>query len=502
MKLSYFFLIKIEFIYVQIIHSFVRRKITEKMASWKDDSQRKAILIRGCRQIGKTYIIRDFISSNYECYMEFNLEERKDIAQLFRDKNLTAPAIIDRLIFDSPDIKKIVPGNSAIFLDEIQSCTEAYASLKALADDGRFDIFASGSLLGVMLNDLQDQSPLGYVNMIDMYPMDFEEFLWAMGIDPEYTEYIRKCILRCERIDEFILTRISDLFRRYLVVGGMPAAVIDYASKQDYSSVRSILGDIAELIRQDAQRYSKGAQRMHIDACLKSIPEQLAKPNKKFQYTRIEKRKGVGKRIYGPALMWLKNAGLIHICNNVTEPVSPLRERTVADVFKIYLADTGILMALTEENIEGTIVNRDPLANNGMVMENAVACALRSKGYTLRYYEKTNSTLEIEFVINLQGSITAMEVKSGKKKKSKSLKMVFTTTHTVGRAIKLSEGNVFKDENGVEHYPLFGVCFFPDASYSDLGPIDYMDDLKGRLRMIGGKDAPDESRPGPANGDA
>ena len=460
------------------------------MSAWRAEPLKKSMLIRGCRQIGKTYIIRDFISSNYEWSIEFNLEERKDIAELFKNKDLSASTIIDHMIFDAPNNNAVVPGSSAIFLDEIQSCTEAYASLKALADDGRFDVFASGSLLGVMLDDLQDQSPLGYVNVIDMYPMDFEEFLWAMGIGPEYTGYLRKCILERERIDEFILTKVSDLFRRYLVVGGMPAAVSDYASRQDYSSVRHILNDISELIGQDAQRYSKGAQRMYIDACLKSIPEQLSKPNKKFQYIHIEKRKGAGKKVYGPALMWLRNAGLIYQCNNVTEPLSPLRERTIPDVFKVYLADTGILMALTEENIEGTIVNRDPLANNGMVMENVIACALRSKGYVLRYYEKSNSTLGIDFIVNIHGNITAMEVKSGKNKKSKSLRTIYTTTRTVSRAIKLSEGNVFTDENGVEHYPLFGICFFPDSSESNLNPVDYMDSLKERFRMLEGNDMP------------
>lgn len=462
----------------------MERKAYNAIAEWMENPERKALLVRGCRQIGKTYIIREFLEREYEWYMEINMETDVSKRSLFKDKDLSASAIIDRLMFDARDAKRPVKGRSAIFLDEIQACPEAYTSLKALADDGRYDIIASGSLLGVLLEDLQNQSPLGYINTLDMYPMDFEEFLWAVGIGKEDTEYIARCIRERKRMDTYILSRVSELYRRYMVVGGMPAAVSDYVAKFDYTSTRKVLKDIVELIGQDSQRYSKGVQRVRIDACMRSIPDQLSKENKKFKYVDIEKKKGSGKAIYGPALVWLCKAGMAYMCNNLTEPVSPLRERTCENIFKIYMADTGLLLALNEESIEGTIVNRDPYANNGMVVENAVACALKSRGYVLRYYSKTNSTLEVDFIINMNGIVTAVESKSGRRRRSKSLQTIYTKTRTLRRAIKLGEGNIFIDENGVEHYPLFAPCFFENASKIDLEPPNYLEELKDRFKYL------------------
>ena len=462
----------------------MKRKVLDNLISWKNDSQRKALLLRGCRQIGKTYIIREFLKDNYSGYIEINLEKNRDLHMIFQNNDRSAKSIIDRLLFDVKPIGKMIDGKSAIFIDEIQACPAAYSSLKALSDEGRFDIISSGSLLGVLLDDLQYQSPLGYVNAIDMYPLDFEEFLWAMGIEPEYTKYIENCIQSFKPLDKYILDKTSELFRRYLVVGGMPAAVLKYSTTRDYTQTRKVLKDIADLIGQDAQKYSSGPHRFRIEACLRSIPEQLAQENKKFQYHRVEKKKHAGKATYGQAIDWLKKANVAYLCHNVTEPTSPLTERTIDNIFKIYTSDTGILMALTEENIEGTIVNRDPFANNGAVMENAIACALRSKGYMLRYYSRMNSTLEVDFIVNFDGDITAIEIKSGKKKKSKSLHELFSNTRTVKRAIKLAEGNVFRDENGVEHYPLFGPCFFKGSDISDLEPMDSIDLLNQRFKEI------------------
>ena len=464
----------------------MKRKIYDRLLSWKEDPDRKALLVRGCRQIGKTYIIREFLRNEYSGYIEVNLENDRTLHMIFNDSDRSADRIIERLLFDIRPKGRMIPGRSAIFIDEIQACPAAYATLKTLSDDDRYDIVASGSLLGLFIDDLQYQSPLGYVNTYDMFPLDFEEFLWAMGVDVPVTEYIGDCIRSFTPIDRFILDRTSELFRRYLVVGGMPAAVADYSKTQNYTRTRGILKDITDLIGQDAQRYSKEVQRVRIDACMKSIPEQLSHENKKFQYVRIEKRKNSGKSVYGHALDWLERCNIIYICNNVTEPVSPLRERTQEDVFKVYLSDTGVLISLMEENIEGAIVNRDPFANNGAVMENAIACALRSKGYVLRYYSKRNSTLEVDFVENIRGEVTAIEVKSGRKKKSKSLNELYSRSRTVRRAIKLAEGNIFRDENGVEHYPLFAPCFLEPSAESDLQPTDGVDELNRRMRELSG----------------
>ncbi|MFT0898775.1 ATP-binding protein [Candidatus Methanoprimaticola sp. MG2] len=466
----------------------MERKAYAMMMSWKEDPNRKALLVRGCRQTGKTHLVREFAEANYESHIYIDLEDRADIRAVFETEDISASAIIDRISFDEP--VRLVPGRSAIILDEIQSCISAYSSLKSLVIDGRYDIIASGSLLGVKIDDLQRRTPMGYVNILDMGPMDFEEFLWAMGVKKSGTDMLHRCIDNKEHIDDYICKRTNDLFRRYMVVGGMPAAVLEYSVKQNYAAVRKILNDILEVVGEDAERYSKGSQRLRIESCLRSIPEQLADENDKFEYFRIEKRKG-GARLYGTALLWLKRAGLIEYCYNLEEPVAPLTGRTRRSSFKLYMADTGMLTAMMEDGAAGNIVNRDPYSNNGAVMRNAIGCALRSNGYELRFYGKRDSTLEVDFVISIGGKVSAIEVKSGRDKRAKSLRSL-SRTRSVSRLIKVSDGNVFVDENGIENYPLFGPSFFPRSDGSDIEEMGSMDDLNARFDEVRGDDAPSD----------
>lgn len=456
------------------------RKAYADLMEWKGNPDRKALLVKGCRQTGKTHLVREFVNANYESHIYIDLEDRADIRSIFETENLDGAAIIDRLSFDSS--VDLIPGKSAIVLDEIQSCIPAYSSLKSLVIDGRYDIIASGSLLGVKIDDLQRRTPMGYIDILEMGPMDFEEFLWAMGVKRSGTEMLRRCIESKEHIDDYICKRTNDLFRRYMVVGGMPAAVLEYAKSQNYTSVRKVLRGIIEVVGEDAERYSKGSQRLRIEACFRSVPAQLSEESNKFEYYRIEKRKG-GARVYGTALLWLKRAGLIDYCYNLEEPVAPLMNRTRESSFKLYMADTGILTAMMEDGVAGNIVNRDPYSNNGAVMENAIGCALRRNGYPLRFYEKTDSTLEVDFVVSIEGDVSAIEVKSGRDKRAKSLRTL-SKSRSVSRAIKISDGNVFVDENGIENYPLFGPSFFPRSDEQSFEPMDDIGDLNERFDSI------------------
>lgn len=265
---------------------------------------------------------------------------------------------------------------------------------------------------------------------------------------------------------------LNDAFRRYIAVGGMPEAVSVYSSTGSYMRAYGKLKDILEVLKGDAGKYSSGTDRMKIIGCLESIPAQLSRRNGKFTYSDIEKKRGRGSRYYGSALDWLRNAGLIEYCYNVTEPNPPLSGKTVGNDFKIYLCDTGLMSVLLEDADIDSLVNRDPYANNGAFLENAIASALVKLGYSLRYYQKEGSTLEIDFLINTDGRINLLDVKSGKNKRSKSLNTLLAEKDRNRIGFKLAEGNVLTDGNGAVHLPLYGVCFFKESTVAEIGPLD------------------------------
>ena len=453
----------------------MERKIFRKLLEWKDDSSKKALLLIGARQIGKTYILKKFAKSKYKSFVYFNLEDDRNLHELFESEDISADKLLDTLSFLSDN--KLVPGKSVIILDEIQACIPAYSSLKALAEDGRYDIIASGSLLGVHIDDLQRQSPMGYVNFYQMHPMDFEEFLWALGLSHEQTDYVRGCINNRTPIDNIILNRLRDLFRRYLVIGGMPAAVKAYVENKDYSSVREKLDDILRIIREDAERYSKSTDRLKISACLDSIPSQLASKTKKFKYSLVEKKKNVGSRTYRSALLWLERSGLVNYCYNVSELVMPLKERVRYDVFKPYLFDTGILIRMMEPGVASEIISRDVYSNNGAIVENCIACAIRNLGHPLLYYKRDDSTMELDFIYSDDGVVTALEVKSGRDRRSKSLRNICTVEKRIPVGMKLAEWNIGVDVNGIIQYPLFAPFFFDPVESDDPMAGDDFSDL-------------------------
>ena len=454
------------------------------MADWKSRPDHKALVLLGCRQIGKTYSVKEFAGSNYDDVIYINFEETPEQKGIFSG-DLDYRTIIDRV----ETINKMIlrPGRSVIILDEIQACNAAYSSLKSLSQQHDVDIIALGSFLGLRIDDKDDKlSPLGYVDLLDMYPMDFEEFLWAMGYDSGLIESIRSKIQSAETIDPVINKALNDAFRRYTAVGGMPEAVSVYSSTGSYMRAHEKLKDILEVLKRDAGKYSRGTDRMKIIKCLESIPNQLARKKKKFIYADIEKRRGRGSRYYGSALDWLRNAGLIEYCHNVSEPNPPLSGKTVEDDFKIYLCDTGLMSVLLEDADIDSLVNRDPYANNGAFLENAVASALVKLGYGLRYYEKEGSTLEIDFLINIEGRINLLETKSGRNKRSKSLNTLLAEKNRKRIGFKLADGNIFTDDNGAIHLPLYGICFFKESMVPEIGSLD-PSSANERFRMLQSK---------------
>ena len=459
----------------------MKRKISERLAAWKARADHKPLIITGCRQIGKTYSVLEFVRENYSSYVYLNFEMDPLYKTIF-DGSLDPDTLVPRMsMFCNTSL---VRGRSAIILDEIQSCAPAYSSLKHLSGCG-IDVIAMGSFLGINLEDDNGSlSPLGYVEIIRMYSMDFEEFLWAMGVNEDLICMVRDHIRGLKAIEGPFNKMFLDAFRTYMVVGGMPAAVKTYSETRDYPATISVLNVIKDVLMRDAGRYSKKAGRAKINACLRSIPGQIAREDKQFLYKDVEKRKGTGKRNYGNSLEWIENAGLSYTCHNLTQPAAPLSENIIEDQFKVFMSDTGLLATFMDGFDPADIVLRDPYSNHGAFAENTVCAELVRKGYTPYYYSKPDSTLEIDFVTRFKGKVALIEVKSGENRRSKSLNTLMAREDLDCIGIKLMETNIMKDDRGIVHLPLYAPCFFEDYSVGTIPEpdIDGMNSMFERLR--------------------
>lgn len=456
----------------------MERKIESVLKKWHDCRDRKALLIKGCRQIGKTYSILEFARSNYRNVIYIDFDQKPEYSSIF-SSGTDAGSILENMGYTEFG-SLMVPGETVIIFDEVQSCEAAFSALKPLVLEGSYDYIASGSLLGVDLSEGL-RSPMGYLKIVDMHPMDFEEYLWANGIGRKQTDSIREHIRSMTPFTDFQLDRLLELFLRYLVIGGMPEAVSTYVERRNYADVVGVYEDILTILRRDAMRYSPKSDKMRISACLDSVPEQLGKENNTFTYYDVQKIRGVGRDFYGPSIDWLIGSGFAIKVNNVTEPREPLRRNIKERSFKIYMADTGLLTYMMGPNMAGMIAGGDHMVNNGAVMENAVEIMLATNGFRTYFFQKSNSTLEIDFLINRNGSLTAVEVKSGRYDYPKSLITVMSDRYGVEKGILLEKGNIRVDEHGVIHYPLFAPCFFENDRPAEMPPVDGIDRLNEEL---------------------
>ena len=435
----------------------LRRKISETLMEWKNEEDKQCLLVRGARQVGKTFIIEKFAKENYESYIYINFDLSPEYKEIF-DGNLDAKTLIMKLEVTFPNIE-IKPKKTILFLDEIQSCPNARVALKSFAMDKTIDVIASGSLLGLYYKDITSY-PVGYERIVDMYPLDFEEFLWAVGIKENLIAEVKKCYVNKTKIDEYILKQLESQFKMFLLVGGMPRIVDEYVKSNSLNKVMSLQKSIVEDYKLDVVRYSDTNIRQKVLNTFDSIPAQLAKKNKKFSYVNIlEDEKDVGERKYSSSIEWLKDAGIINYCYNLTEPAAPLKSNIRLDCFKIYVKDTGLLISMFESGIHKDILNDDLYVNEGAILENVCAEEIMTRYNDIMYYEK-KSRLEIDFILNIDGVVTALEVKSGNNKQSKSLNSIVNNYKTVSRYIKLEKDtNIYVDDNGIEHYPLFMIMF-------------------------------------------
>ncbi len=426
-----------------------RRKITEEIVKWKNSTGRKkALIIKGMRQIGKTFIVQAFARENYENVVYINFKDNVSAKKVF-----DGDFVVDRMTLDlSAMIPGIhfVPDKTVIIFDEIQECANARASIKAFMIDGRYDIICTGSLLGIKgYNRKKNRGvPTGFEHIIYMKSMDFEEFLWARGINEAVLDEVRSCFAEHRAVSETIHTAMLRYFREYICVGGMPYVVDRFLSTNDMNVVLEEQRDILEEFKDDFAKHLDENENEETDLTLlgrinrvfDSIPAQLAKENKKFTYAVLEK-KGRSEN-YQAAIQWLYDAGIINICYNLSNLSLPLEGGKIDNIFKIYMQDSGLFTAMLEEGSAGRILSGDMGMYKGAVYENIVADAFSKSGRPLFYYHK-ESGLEIDFIMTFDGEITLVEVKA-KNGNAKSVNTVLKNKdqYGVNRCIKLSANNV------------------------------------------------------------
>lgn len=433
----------------------LKRKAYQSLLEWKKNHHKNCLMVKGARQVGKTYLIRKFGKREYESFIEINFIKNPILKQIFSD-DLSAETIYKNMTANMPGIS-LKPNKTLIFLDEIQACGNARTAIKFLAEDNRFDIITSGSLLGLTYGEDGDpnveepeSNPTGYEDFLTMYSLDFEEFLWAMGVSDEAIKILKKYYDEEAKVPEITNNTYEKLFREYIVVGGMPEVVADYIEKKDFNSVDKIQSRIITDYGFDIAKHAKGVEKIKVKKCYDSIPKQLSKELTKFQYGVVEK--GQTRKKYGGSVTWLVDSALVHICNNVKEAYVPLLGNSNENQFKLYINDTGLLCCMYGFETKRMILDNTIKGNvKGGIYENIIAECLVKKNYHL-YYFKPDNQHEIEFLIEKEGEVIPIEVKAGNTA-TPSLNS-FIDSYKPSIAYKMIDGNlgVVEVKKTLPHY--------------------------------------------------
>ncbi len=421
----------------------LKRKMYDYLLNWKKTKSKECLLIKGARQVGKTYLVRQFGKAEYESFIEINFHMQSSLKVIF-EGDRSAEEIYKRITANIPAIK-LIPGKTLIFLDEIQKCADARTALKFLAEDGRYDVIASGSLLGLSYGQDDDREvkevesiPVGYEKSVMMYSLDFEEFLWAYGYEADTIDYLRSFYESKEKIPPETNQKFDSILREYIVVGGMPEVVADFMEHKDFGRVQEIQDKLIDSYADDISQHAKGAEKVKVRKCYDSIPRQLAKENKKFKYSEVESKATARK--FGDSIQWLSDANMAYICCNTTTPMLPLNAYEKENEFKLYINDTGLLLALFGFATKQALLNGKLKGfAKGGIYENFVAETLIKNGYSLHYY-KPDDNSELEFIIEKDGDVIPIEVKAGNTA-TKSLNS-FIEYFSPSIAYKLVSGNV------------------------------------------------------------
>lgn len=423
----------------------LKRKIEDTLKVWKETPGHKPIIIKGCRQCGKTFSVRKFAQENYANMVYLNFIENPDCILAFEsskrvdDITMNITAMMPDAVFEE--------GKTCIVLDEVQDCPEARAALKFFHIDGRYDVIATGSLLGVMgYGEKQGYAsvPVGYETHLNMFPLDFEEFLWACGITPEIINRIKMCLEKEEPVPEALHRRFRQLLLQYTVVGGMPDIVNLFVDSHDMGKVLAGQRSIVDSYEEDMVKYAPDRDKSRIRECFESIPRQLGKENKKFQYSLIQK--GAKASQYAGSIQWIEDAGIVCRCRNLNITELPLDGNAMDDVFKIYMVDTGLFVSMLEDGTQFDILQGRLYGYKGAIFENLIADIFAKMGRKLYYFRK-DSGLEVDFVMRYQGECVLVEVKaqSGNVKSSKTI-LAHPEKYHVNRLVKLGDYNVGRQD--------------------------------------------------------
>ena len=435
----------------------LKRRISDTLKAWKDTPSHKPLVIMGIRQCGKTFISQQFADENYKhvAYINFIKQEERKTA-FYGSKD------VDTIILNlSAQMRntQFVPHETCIILDEIQDCPEARTSLKFFYEDGRYDVIATGSLLGVqgygqdkkrrrIRNSVHQEKgsnsvPVGYEEIVEMYPLDFEEFLWANNMSEEVIGALKRCLEEETPVPEGIHVAMKTLLNRYVAVGGLPAAVNALMQTGNMNAVDAVWKSILKEYRSDMVKYADDKDKPHIRACFNAVPKQLAKENKKYQYSKVES--GGRGEYYKGSLQWLEDADIIRRCYNTSITGLPMEGNAMENVFKVYTADIGILVAMLGPAARVDILQGNLGGFKGAIYENLMADTLIKKGQSLYYFQK-DSGMELDFLIRYKGECVPVEVKA-RTAQAKSIATVrkHPEKYGVKHFIKFGDYNIGRD---------------------------------------------------------
>lgn len=438
----------------------LQRKANERFIQWKTQKNKKALLVTGARQIGKTHSIREFARSNYKKILEINFIDTPSAMKIF-DSDLDADTLITSLTAFSQE--ELIPGETIVFFDEIQECPRARTAIKFLVEDGRFDYIESGSLLGVNYKEVPSY-PVGFEEVFQMFPLDFEEFCWANGVQKETVSYLKQCFDNKKPVTEAVHQKILQLFRYYVIVGGMPAVVQSFVDTHDIAKSVQLQKDILALYRQDITKYSKN-DKQRIKDIFDRIPSELNSKNKRFSLADINPNARMNR--YESSFMWLADAGVTLPCYNVKELTLPLEPNELRNLMKVFMNDTGLLCAMSIGNIQFDILQGNLEVNMGSIVENVIAQELISNGFKLRYFDRKNLG-ELDFLIQKNNSLVALEIKSGKDyhRHAALQKILYNEDWDINEGYVFCIGNIEIDGK-TTYFPLYMIQFLKQVSLPD-----------------------------------
>lgn len=412
-----------------------------------------ALLLAGARQIGKTYSIRRFAEKHFESFIEINFVESPEAVEIFSTaKNSNDILLRLSALTDKPLIK----GDTLIFFDEVQLCPEIVTAIKFLVDDGRYRYILSGSLLGVELNNLRSV-PVGYMAIKDMFPLDLEEFMWAVGVNKDVIGALKTAWENKQPVDDFVHRKMMDVFRLYLIVGGMPDAVNAYKENNNLQDVMAKQQEIIRLYRKDISQYDE-ARQLSIKEVFDLIPSELNSRNKRFIIKDLNEKARIEK--YRDEFLWLKDAGVAIPTYNIEEPKSPLKLASSRNLFKLFSNDVGLLACQYSDGIQLKVLKGDDAVNYGSIYENVVAQELRAHGFSELYYYNSKKMGEVDFVVEHNGEVFPIEVKSGKDyARHRALNNILDCSeYNIPESVVLCNDN-YTQKDKVTYAPIYMVMF-------------------------------------------